>query len=159
MKILWVKTDFLHPPTRGGQIRTLEVLRRLHARHEIHYVAYDNPAFPEGLRQAGEYSTRAYPLPHRLPVRGSVAFVGQMAANLFSSLPLPVSRYCSAAMRRQIATLLASQRFDATVCDFVFPTPNFVSLDRCVLFQHNVEAVIWQRMAEQAGDPLRRAYF
>ena len=28
MKILWVKSDFLHPTTRGGQIRTLEMLRR-----------------------------------------------------------------------------------------------------------------------------------
>ena len=137
-----MKTDFLHPTTRGGQIRTLEILRRLHQRHEIHYVAYDNPAFPEGLRQAGEYSTRAYPVPHRVPVRGSVAFAGQMIANLFSSSPLPVSRYGSPAMRRQIDALLASQRFDAAVCDFLFPTPNFFAdLGRCVLFQHNVEAV------------------
>jgi len=159
MKILWVKTDFLHPTTRGGQIRTLEILRCLHTRHEIHYVAFDNPAFPEGLHRASEYSTRAYPLPHQLPVRGSVKFAGQMAANLFSSLPLPVSRYRSAAMRAQIDALLIAQSFDAVVCDFVFPAANFASLDRCVLFQHNVEAVIWQRTAEQAGDPVRRAYF
>ena len=39
MKILWVNSDFLHPTTRGGQIRTLETLKRLHQRHEIHYAA------------------------------------------------------------------------------------------------------------------------
>ena len=159
MKILWVKTDFLHPTTRGGQIRTLEILRRLHTRHEIHYVAFDNPAVPEGLGRANEYSAHAYPVPHRLPVRGSLAFAGQMVANLFSPMPLQVSRYGSPAMRRQIDTLLTGERFDAVVCDFLFPTPNFADLSRCVLFQHNVEAVIWQRMAEQTGDPLRRAYF
>ena len=30
MKILWVKSEFLHPTTRGGQIRTLEIVKRLH---------------------------------------------------------------------------------------------------------------------------------
>ncbi len=64
MKILWVKTDFLHPTTRGGQIRTLEMLRQLHRRHEIHYVALDDGRNPEGLRRSGEYSTRAYAVPH-----------------------------------------------------------------------------------------------
>ena len=54
MKMLWVKSDFLHPTTRGGQIRTLEILRRLHARHEVHYIAFDNLAEPEGLVRAKE---------------------------------------------------------------------------------------------------------
>jgi glycosyltransferase involved in cell wall biosynthesis len=32
-------------------------------------------------------------------------------------------------------------------------------LDRCVLFQHNIETMIWRRHAERALDPLRRGYF
>jgi len=55
MKILWVKTDFLHPTTRGGQIRSLEMLRQLHRHHEVHYVAFDDPAHPEGLARSSEY--------------------------------------------------------------------------------------------------------
>ncbi len=43
MKILWVKAGFLHPTRAGGQIRTLETLKRLHQRHEIHYAALDLP--------------------------------------------------------------------------------------------------------------------
>ena len=42
MKLLWVKSDLLHPTTKGGHIRTLEILKRLHARHEIHYAAFEN---------------------------------------------------------------------------------------------------------------------
>jgi glycosyltransferase involved in cell wall biosynthesis len=38
-------------------------------------------------------------------------------------------------------------------------SPNIPDLSRAVLFQHNVETVIWKRHAEHAGDPLRRAYF
>ena len=76
MKILWVKTDFLHPTTRGGQIRTLEIVKRLHARHEVHYVAYDNPAQPEGLQRAHEYCSHAYPLTLDVPPRRSLKFGG-----------------------------------------------------------------------------------
>jgi hypothetical protein len=89
MKILWVKTDFLHPTTRGGQIRTLEMLRRMHARHEIHYVAFDDPGNDEGVRRSGEYSTRSYPIPHRLISKQSAKFAVQLAAGFFSERKYP----------------------------------------------------------------------
>src|SRR5258706_11777220 len=93
MKILWVNTNFMHPTTKGGQIRTLEMLRRLHRRHEIHYVAIENPAHPEGPGRSGEYSTRAYPFQFDIPAKPSLAFYLQLAAGLFSSIPLAVSRF------------------------------------------------------------------
>jgi hypothetical protein len=82
MKILWVKSDFLHPTTRGGQIRTLEMLRRLHQRHEIHYIAFDDPNSPEGVARSREYCARAYPIAHAVPPRRSVRFGAQLAAGL-----------------------------------------------------------------------------
>ena len=75
MKLLWVKSDFLHPTTRGGQIRTLEIVKRLHKRHEVHYIAYENPGNPEGLDRAHEYCTKAYPVSHDVPPHASVKFV------------------------------------------------------------------------------------
>jgi sugar transferase (PEP-CTERM/EpsH1 system associated) len=148
MKLLWVKTDFLHPTTRGGQIRTLETLRRLHQNHEVHYVAFDDPAQPEGLARSSEYCSAAYPVAHHVPVKTSPAFALQLLAGLVSRLPVAVSRYQSAAMRRQVAELTARHRFDSIVCDFLFPAPNMPRLADCVLFQHNVEATIWKRYVE-----------
>ncbi len=158
MKILWVKNDFLHPTDRGGQIRTLETLRHLHRHHEIHYVAYNDPAQPEGLQRAGEYCTRAYPVNRPIPARNSLAFFGQLAVNLLSSLPLAVGRYHSREMREKIEELLSEQPFDSVVCDFLSVSPNIPDLSRCVLFQHNVETIIWQRHAEHASG-LRQMYF
>jgi len=159
MKILWVKSDFLHPTSRGGQIRTLETIRRLHARHEVHYIAFDNPAEPEGLRRAKEFCSRVYPVRHDAPPKRSLRFALQVAGSLFSPLPLAVARWVTPAMREQIRQVRREHRFDSVVCDFLAPAPNFDSLDGCVLFQHNVETTIWRRHAEHAGDPLRRAYF
>ncbi len=159
MKLLWVKTDFLHPATRGGQIRTLEMLRRLHARHTVHYVAFEDPAHPEGPARAPEYCSFAYPIRYRVAAKNSWAFGAQLLRGLFDPVPVAVSRYRCGAMRRKIAELTAREYFDSIVCDFLFPTPNMPDLDSCVLFQHNVEWTIWQRHTENASDPWRRWYF
>ena len=159
MKILWVSPGFLHPTNRGGQIRTLEMLKRLHARHEVHYIGYDNPAQPEGLQRAHEYCTRAYPVPLQVPPRRSLKFGMQLVENLFSSMPLSLSRYCSTAMREKITQLRATEHFDSVVCDFLTAAPVIADMSKVVLFQHNVETMIWRRHVEQARDPLRKAYF
>lgn len=158
MKLLWVKTDFLHPTTRGGQIRTLETLRRLHQWHEVHYIAFDDAAQPEGLKRAGEYSAKAYPVEHRVVDKRSAAFGLQLAGGLVSRLPVAVSRYRSAAMRRKIGEVCAREKFDSIVCDFLFPAPNMPRLEETVLFQHNVEAMIWKRHVEH-NTGAKKLYF
>ncbi len=158
MRILWIKSDFLHPTTRGGQIRTLEMLKRLHRRHEIHYVAFEDRAQPEGPARAAEYCARAYPVEASIPPHGSPRFAAQLAAGLFSQAPVAVLRYRSRPMRRLVAQLLAQESFDSVVCDFLAPALNIPDLEGCILFQHNVETLIWRRRLEQARDPLRRFY-
>jgi sugar transferase (PEP-CTERM/EpsH1 system associated) len=160
MKILWVNTHFLHPPTRGGQIRTLEMLRILSRRHEVHYVGLlDNPSDNQAVPLSAEYCARAYPIMHWLPPRASLSFGGQAIANLFSSLPLAVVRYRSPEALRTVADMLRRERFDRVVCDFLFSAPNIPVLEQVVLFQHNVETTIWRRHVAQAADPFRRVFF
>lgn len=191
MKILWVKTDFLHPTTRGGQIRTLEMLRELHKRHEIHYVAFNDPQNPEGLARSSEYATKAYPVEHRAVSKRSPEFALQLLAGLFDKYPVSGTRFRSGNMRKQIAHLITTQNFDAKICDFLAPSINIDELlsnssatrfarawqghwsyfpvltkDRSaagptnwVLFQHNVETMIWERRAQAGRTPLHRAYF
>ena len=158
MKILWVKSDLLHPTTKGGHIRTLEMLRRLHQRHEIHYLGFENNAAGEGVRRSTEYCTKVYPVPHRAPPRSSPRFWGQLARGLVSRLPVAIFRYQSAAMAEQIARLTAREHFDSIVCDFITPATNFSSLGNVVVFQHNVETMIWRRHAENARNPAEKLY-
>ena len=99
MKLLWVKADFLHPTDRGAQIRTLETLKRLHKRHEIHYIALNN-GNSEGVARSSEYCSRAYPIDHYVPEKNTIAFAGQLLKGLVSPLPVAVSRYQSEKMRR-----------------------------------------------------------
>jgi glycosyltransferase involved in cell wall biosynthesis len=159
MKVLWVNTNFMHPTTKGGQIRTLEMLRHLHRWHQIHYVAIEDPAQPEGPGRSQEYSFRAYPMSHRIPPKGSPAFLLQLARGLLSPMPVAVSRFYSPKLGQFVEGLMRHEHFDRAVVDHLAPTSYFPDLARSLLFQHNVETVIWRRHAEHAGDPVRRMYF
>ena len=159
MKILWLKGDFLHPTLRGGQIRTLEMLKRVHRRHEVHYVAFDDGTSAEAVARSKEYAARTYPVSHRAPRRGAPAFWLQFAGNLFSPLPLSLARYQDAAFRRMLQEVQRRESPDVMVCDFLTPAVNIDDLSSWVLFQHNVETMIWRRHAEHAGNPLLKLYF
>jgi glycosyltransferase involved in cell wall biosynthesis len=158
VKILWVSSGFLHPTTRGGQIRTLEMLRRLRLRHEIHYLALHDGR-PEALARSSEYCFKAWPVPFVLAARGSARFWIQTAFGLFSGLPVVIARKRSRAARHMIEKLLQAEPFDVVVCDFLSPTVNLPSTQPFVLFEHNVESVVWRRHATSAQDPFRRAFF
>ena len=160
MKILWVNQYFLHPTERGGQIRTLGILRQLHRRHEVHYAALEDPATTEGMDMAHTFSTRAYRVPHPVISRRSPAFLLQLAWNLFgSNLPLAVSRYASPELLQKVTALEAAERFDCIVCDFVASGVNIADIKRAVVFQHNVETTIFERHAQHAKTPIHRWFF
>jgi len=158
VKILWLSSGFLHPTTRGGQIRTLETLRRLRDRHEIHYLAlHDGQA--EALARSSEYCSKAWPVPFVLASRESLRFWMQTVRALFSPLPVVVARKRSPAVRHTIEKLLREERFDVVVCDFLTPVVNLPPAQPFVLFEHNAETLIWRRYGERATDPVRRAFF
>ncbi len=159
MKILWVNSNFMHPTNKGGAIRTLEMLLHLQKRHEIHYAAIENPAQPEGPKRAHEYSYRAYAVRHKVPERGSAAFAAQLVGGMFSPLPLAMKRFRSVELGVFLARLIREEGFDRMVVDHLTPATYFPDLEHGILFQHNVETVIWRRHAEHAADPLRRLYF
>jgi glycosyltransferase involved in cell wall biosynthesis len=158
MKILWVKSDFLHPTNGGGQIRTLETLKRLHQRHEIHFAALDLPQPAVGFRRSSEYCTKAYPVAHPVPQKSGPRYWAELATAPWTSMPLSMLRYRSRDLLRQVETLTRRESFDAIVCDFLTSAANIPDLGNAVLFQHNVESAIWKRHTEHAPTPRHRAY-
>jgi glycosyltransferase involved in cell wall biosynthesis len=158
MRILWIKSDLLHPTTRGGQIRTLELLRRLSQRHDVTYVAYEELSEPDARARSGEYCARCYTVPHTLSPRRSLAFATELARGLVSPVPVSIRRYQSKALRSLVASLLGREHFDRIVCDFLQPAYALPDLSKVILFQHNVESRLCERHAEFASDPVTRLY-
>ena len=93
------------------------------------------------------------------PSNGSVDFIAQLAAGVRFAPPCFRRQVQIGGNEGQIAELLATEKFDRLVYDFLFPAPNIPDISRAVLFQHNVEAVIWKRHVEQAANPVARAIF
>ncbi len=158
MRILWVKPDFLYPASGGGQIRTLETLKRLHQRHEIHFAALDLPQPGVGFDRTSEYCTKAYVVSHPVPRKSGPRYWGEIAAGAWTNMPLSMLRYRSSALLRLVEVLTRLDKFDAIVCDFLASAANVPELGSAVLFQHNVESMIWKRHAEHAPSPWHRAY-
>jgi sugar transferase (PEP-CTERM/EpsH1 system associated) len=156
---LWLKTELLHPVDKGGRIRTYQMLRSLAREHEITYLCLDDGLAAADARQrASEYCTRLETIPFSPPGRGTVAFYADVLRSLASPLPYSIARYRSSAMRERIVVL--ASHADLVVCDFLTPAINVPDGlgARTVLFQHNVEAQIWERHAVVARNPVRR-YF
>jgi polysaccharide biosynthesis protein PslH len=158
MKILWVKSDFLYPASGGGQIRTLETLKRLRQRHEIHFAALDLPQPGFGLQRTSEYCTKAYAVSHPVPRKSGPRYWAELASGPWTSMPVPMLRYRSLALLRLVELLTRREKFDAIVCDFLASAANIPQLGNAVLFQHNVESTTWKRHAEYASTPWHRAY-
>ncbi|HYO91173.1 MAG TPA: glycosyltransferase [Pyrinomonadaceae bacterium] len=162
MRILWLKTELLHPVDKGGKIRTYHMLKELKRQgHEITYLTLDDrSAGRDAKERAVEYCERLITVPHRTVPKFSAGFYAELALNLASPLPYFMRKYKSEGMRREILRLAGEGSLDVLVCDFLQPSVNVpfeVSLPT-VLFQHNVEAMIWKRHYEVQSNPLKKLY-
>ena len=162
MHILWIKTELLHPVDKGGRIRTYHMLRALKDRHRVTYLTLDDgQAAPDAVDRAAEYSDALVRVSHRTAAKRSPRFYGELVANLFSRLPYAVAKYRSPRLTGELRRLVREEQVDVVICDFLAPSLN-VPEDLgvpVVLFQHNVEAMIWQRHAEVRRQPLSHVYF
>lgn len=158
MRILWFSPFLLQPATQGGQIRSLGILKCLNQRHEVRFVSMQLDGQQDGVGSVGDYCRSSRLIRHSLPRRGGAEFAVQLLKNLASELPLTIERDISPEFRAAAAEEMARGWHDIAVCDFLSLAVNTARLDEMVLFQHNVETVIWERMAQRAQNPVARAY-
>ncbi|QDU36071.1 Glycosyl transferases group 1 [Maioricimonas rarisocia] len=160
MKILFLQKRCLFPPTTGGQIRTLNVLRHLARWHDVTYLCNWLPGDHAYRGEMEGLGVRLETIPWREAPRGSFGFYAGLAANLFSRFPFNVNKDFDPRLHRRAKQLIAENDFDLVVCDFVQMARNAIDLagPPKLLFQHNVEAQIFERHTRQAASIARREY-
>ena len=159
MRILWLKTELLHPVDKGGKIRTYNMLKELKRAHRVTYLTLDDgSASAEDRVKATEYCHELICIPHQRREKFTPGFYFELVTNLVSPHPYAIKKYESAEMLRKIKDLDGT--FDLLVCDFLAPAANVPRELRkpAVLFQHNVEAMIWKRHYEVQTNPVKKAY-
>jgi polysaccharide biosynthesis protein PslH len=159
--ILWIKTELLHPVDKGGRIRTYQMLRELRRQHRVTYLTLDDgTASADAVERATEYCHEVVRVPFRTRSKRTASFYLELLGNVFSRLPYAIAKYRVPELEARVRELVARGGVDVVVCDFLFPSINVPS-DLgvpTVLFQHNVEAAIWERHTAVAANPLTKRY-
>ena len=151
MKILWVKPGKLLPLDTGGKLRTYNILRQLAAKHDLTYLSYYG-----GLRDENYEREILTHLPGTVTVHTAAPDTTELERRLDYlyrltwKAPYAVSKFTDRRVRRLLAEWIPQRRFDVAVCDFLSSALNFPRdlATPTVLFQHNVECVLWQRKAQ-----------
>jgi glycosyltransferase involved in cell wall biosynthesis len=137
----------------------LQTLGELSRRHTVTVLTtHADDEDTEALRQRLP-ACRIESVPHDPPKVGSRRFPLALAGSWLSRYPVEMYRWRSRAIQRRARALVAEEPFDLCVADFLLA---FANLPRqrdipIVLFEHNVEYLIWRRLAAVEPTPWRRA--
>ncbi len=155
-RLLFVAPWFLFPRNTGGRIRTSDILRGLKSG------AFDVTLASPKPGDMGDYSNEIEAVCDQFtgwapPRHGSLFRVTRLRF-LLSPLPVSVATDRWLPAQRLIADELA-KNYDVVVIDFPHTTvlaPAKLNAPS-VIFTHNIEAEIFRRHAEVAGNPVTRA--
>lgn len=162
MNIVWVKMGGLWPCTSGGRLRSLHTIAALAKRHQVTVVTTHGPSDdPDGLRHRLSDCHEVISIPYAAPKRGTAAFAMSLAASWLSPDPVELWKWRVPAVVDRVRSILAAGSADVIVADFLLAAANVPMGGPVpvVLFEHNVEYLIWKRLADLESRPLHRALF
>jgi sugar transferase (PEP-CTERM/EpsH1 system associated) len=158
MRLIWVKVGGLWPVNTGGRIRSFHMLRELSRRHEVTLLTTHAPSESPRELEAALPRCEVASVPWALAKRGSARFALALVRSWLSPLPVDLYKARVPALGREVARRLARGGVDLVVADFLLAAPNVGrAAPPTVLFAHNVEHVIWERMREVERRGWRRA--
>lgn len=161
-RVLHIMNRVPWPVKDGGTLACYNLMKGLHdAGCEVtlaamntskHYI--DPGSLPESFKRIANV--------HTCFVNNEVKPVGALL-NLFSNRSYNIDRFITPGFKALLAQLLEQHVFDLVIFDNLF-TAAYVDLVRSkskaklVLRQHNVEYRIWEALAQQATNPLKKWY-
>jgi polysaccharide biosynthesis protein PslH len=159
MKILWVKIGGLWPLNTGGRLRSFHVVKELSQRHGVTLLTTHGPADdPAGLAEHLPDCEQIISLPYRIPKRGSTRFAVALMRSWFSAHPVDLWKSRVGHLASEVKRLIEASSVDLCVADFLSAALNVPLGDSVpvVLFEHNVEHIIWRRIAQHEKQLWRR---
>lgn len=162
MKILWVKAGKLVPPDTGGRLRSYNLLRCLAAEHRVTLLTYygglHDLRYEEEIQEEFPGAETIYTA---APDATRIDQILDYARRLLQPTPHAVSKFTDPQVAKVVERHVAGQALDIAVCDFLSASKNFPQQIRTptVLFQHNVESSLWERIAKGERNPFKRTAF
>ncbi|MEX0900011.1 MAG: glycosyltransferase [Gammaproteobacteria bacterium] len=150
MRILWVKIGGLWPKNTGGRLRSFHILDELSRRHRVTVITTHSPEEDEdALRRELPFCERVVSVPRTPPKWHTWRFVAALLRAWWTGLPVDAVRCADRRVRDEVERALSSGEVDLCVADFLCAIPNVPLRGPVpvVHFSHNVEHMIWRRMA------------
>ncbi|MFA6216032.1 MAG: glycosyltransferase [Candidatus Omnitrophota bacterium] len=163
MKILWVSMTVPYPLNKGGNIRTCNLLKNMNKEHSITYLSYLDDAYlaeKELVELMKNCSSKFIFIKKKMEKKFTGFFFLRLFLNFFSSRPYIISKYCDVVMRKLVSSTIDIGDFDIIVCDYLSSTALIPERywNRTVLFEHNIESMIWQRHYKVRNNLFEKAY-
>ena len=160
MNILWVKLNGVWPLNVGGRLRSFHILSELSQRHRVTLLTTHRP--DEDAHEAARHlphCERVVSFSHDAPKAGTFAFARALARSWTSTLPVDLLKWRVPALRAEVDAMLRSGGVDLCIADFLYAAVNVpeVTPVPMILFEHNVEHMIWKRLAANESRPWSRA--
>jgi glycosyltransferase involved in cell wall biosynthesis len=158
MKVLQICSRVPFPPHDGGAIAMFDVCKGLsEAGHDVHVLAVNTPKHFQPHHVLEKYAklTSVFINTSLSPWK---AFL-----NLFKTLPYNVERFVSTEFETVLKALLQKENFDViqiegTFVAYYIDVIKSLSQVPVVLRAHNVEYVIWERLAKNEKNRLKKIY-
>lgn len=164
-RLLFLSHRLPYPPHSGAAIRTFHILRELAAGFAIEALCFDreDPALaatplPDRLAGIAPWARcEAFPIPQQ---RSRARLLSDHLRSLVTGHPYTWYVHDSRPFERRVRERLAGSRYGVIHLDSfdLVRFLRFLPLERVAVTHHNVESELLHRRADQAGDPLRRAY-
>jgi len=162
MRILLLCNKPPYPPKEGGPIAMNAIVEGLiNAGHDVKVVAVNTNKYfvdPENIPAEYRIKTGIETVYIDLSIKPLDAFF-----NLFTSKSYHVQRFITKELKLKLTEILTNQEFDIVQLEMLYMAPYIdiirkFSKAKIVLRAHNIEHLIWKRIAENCKNPLKRFY-
>ena len=162
MKILVICNKSPYPPREGGPIAMNMIVEGLISEgHTVKVLAVNSFKYninPEDIPSSYREKTGIELIDVDLRIKPWQAFL-----NLFTGRSYHVERFISSNFRKRLIEVLQSDRYDIVQMETLFMAPYLSTVRansdaKVVLRAHNIEHLVWARVAEGTHNPLKRRY-
>lgn len=163
MRILQICNKPPYPPRDGGSIAMFSLLRALHGLgHEMTVLAMCTPK--HSMEKEERETLGMYARLHTVDVDTRVKLTDLFLNVVFSARPYNAVRFISADFENKLAGILAGGSFDVVQLEGLYLAPYISTIRRystalTVLRAHNVEHEIWDRIANNEPNMLKKSYY
>lgn len=158
MNVLVLTSRFIWPLTDGGAIRDYNLLRETSRRHDVHLLCF--LASPKDRGNFGELEPFCKSITGVELRRPRISSAANAVLGTAGARPFIMREYWRPAMAEAIERAVAEKRIDVVHAHFLHMGQYAASKGRAgfVLDAHNVEHVLWKRLAHNLRNPFKRSF-